>query len=54
MFTQKVAQKFFGQVWGNSDKNPSHPQKFACSNTYGPEDISRERIAFHSKSLRFY
>jgi len=21
-----VAQKFFGQVWGNSSKNPSHPK----------------------------
>jgi len=30
----KVAQKFFGQVWGNSGKNPSHPQKFACTYTY--------------------
>jgi len=26
---------FFGQVWGNLGKNPSHPQKFACSYTYG-------------------
>ena len=34
-FTQKVAQKYFGQVWGNSGKNPLHPQKFACSYTYG-------------------
>jgi len=25
---------FFGQVWGNLGKNPSHPQKFACSYTY--------------------
>jgi len=25
---------FFGQVWGTSGKNPSHPQKFACSYTY--------------------
>jgi len=25
---------FFGQVWGISDKTPSHPQKFACSYTY--------------------
>jgi len=29
-----VAQKFFGQFWGNSGKNLSHPQKFACSYTY--------------------
>jgi len=27
--------KFFGQVWGNSGKNPSHPPKIACSYTYG-------------------
>jgi len=25
---------FFGQVWENLGKNPSHPQKFACSYTY--------------------
>jgi len=30
----KGAQKLFGQVWGNSGKNPSHPRKFACSYTY--------------------
>jgi len=30
----KGAQKLFGKVWGNSGKNPSHPQKFACSYTY--------------------
>ena len=24
----------FGQVWGNSSKKPSHPQKFSCSYTY--------------------
>jgi len=29
-----VAQKFFGQVWGNSGKNPSQPQKLTCSYTY--------------------
>ena len=29
----KVAQKLVGQVCGNSDKNPSHPQKFSCSYT---------------------
>jgi len=23
----EVAQKRFGQVWGNSGKNPSHPKK---------------------------
>jgi len=25
---------FFGQVWKNADKIPSHPQKFACFYTY--------------------
>ena len=30
----KVAQKLFGQVWGNSGKNPSHPPKFACYYNY--------------------
>jgi len=33
------AQKLFGQVWGNSGKNPSHPQKFACSYTYDKTTI---------------
>jgi len=27
----KVAQTLFGQIRKNSGKNPSHPQKFACS-----------------------
>ena len=36
-FVGKVAQKRFGQVWVNSGKNPSHPQKFACSYTYARE-----------------
>jgi len=30
----KSGQIFFGQVWGNLGKNPSHPQKFTCSYTY--------------------
>jgi len=30
----KAAQKLFRKVCGNSGKNPSHPQKFACSYTY--------------------
>jgi len=34
-FAGKVTQKPFGQVWENSGKNPSHPQTFACSSTYG-------------------
>ena len=35
IFTQRVARKVFGQVWGNSGKNLSKPQKFTCSYTYG-------------------
>jgi len=31
---EKGAHTLFGQVWGNSIKNPSHPQKFPCSYTY--------------------
>jgi len=27
----KVAEQLFGQVWGYSGKNLSHPQKCACS-----------------------
>jgi len=34
LFAQKVVHNFFGQVWENLGKNPSHPQKFACSYTY--------------------
>jgi len=30
----KIAQKLFRQVWGNSGKNLSQPQKSACSYTY--------------------
>jgi len=30
----KGAHKLFGQVWGNSGKNLSHPQKFACSSIH--------------------
>jgi len=26
---------FFGKVWENPGKIPSHPQKFTCSYTYG-------------------
>jgi len=28
-FAQKVAEKIFGQVWGNSGKNPSQNPKIA-------------------------
>jgi len=27
--------KKWPKIFGNSGKNPSHPQKFACSYTYG-------------------
>jgi len=37
-FAQKVVQNFFGQVWGNSGKNPSRPQNFACFYSYGRYD----------------
>jgi len=35
IFAQKVAQKFFVQVWGNSGKNLSHPQKLLAPYTWG-------------------
>jgi len=34
---------FFGQVWGNLGKNPSHPQKFACSYTYAQNTASKSQ-----------
>jgi len=34
-FWSHFLRSFFGQVWGNLDKNPLHPEKFACSYTYG-------------------
>jgi len=33
----KCRRNLFGHLWGNSDKNPSHPQKFACSYTYAAD-----------------
>ena len=30
---QKLHKKFFGQLWGNSGKDPSPPQNFACCYT---------------------
>ena len=36
---RKIAQKLFGQVWGNSGKNPLYPQTFACSYTYAVESM---------------
>jgi len=41
-------QAFFGQVWQNPGKIPSHPQKFACSYTYGwhhPKPGSQTQVA---------
>jgi len=35
MFAQKVAQNFFGQVWGSLRKNFSNPQELVCSYPYG-------------------
>ena len=32
---KKKSHKLFEKVWENSGKNPSHPQKFACSYTCG-------------------
>ena len=40
----KVAQQLFEQVRGNYDKNPLHPQNFACSYTYG---YKCARMRFH-------
>jgi len=33
-FKTKVAQKLFGEVWGNSHKKSFDSKKFACSSTY--------------------
>jgi len=33
IFARKVARKLLREVWGNSGKIFSHPQKFACSYT---------------------
>jgi len=51
MFVQKVAQKFFRQVWGNSGKNPLHPQKFACSYTCAIADVTNSD---YTVMLRYY
>jgi len=40
----KGSQKLLGQVWGNSAKNPSHPQNFACSYTYGASICSENDL----------
>jgi len=31
---------FFRQVWGNLGKNPSHPQKIACSYIYDNSPVA--------------
>jgi len=31
ILTQRVARKLFGQVWGNSGKNISHPRNLPAS-----------------------
>jgi len=31
-----VAQNFFGKVWGNSEKNPSHPQNLPAPTLMHP------------------
>ena len=51
-FIGKSAQKLFGQVWGNSGKSPSHPQKFACSDTcawsrHGVESAEQSELSVH-------
>jgi len=45
IFVEKVCRKnlhktLFGEVWGNSGKNPSQPQKCACSQTYDEKGTS--------------
>ena len=53
IFTQKLAQKFFGHVWGNSGKRPSHPQTFACSYTYDVA-VLLDDTHFLQHSCRFF
>jgi len=56
MLTQRVAQKLFGRVWGNSGKNLSHPQKFACSYTYSLDSFKEANMllpAIHRKLTNF-
>jgi len=45
---------FFGRVWGNLGKNPSHPQELACS-TYGEgSSLLGEIISWFSMLMRHY
>jgi len=41
---QSVFRAFFGQVWGNLGKNPSHPQKFASPCTCAFQPFGRKRM----------
>jgi len=38
-FVDKSRTTTFRQVWGNTGKNPLHPQKFACTCTYVAHNI---------------
>jgi len=42
-----AAQTFFGQVWRNLGKNPSHPLIFSCSYTYIFKQLLILRTNFH-------
>jgi len=39
----KLAQTLFGQVWGNSGKNTSHPQTFPFSYNYGTKTLPAQK-----------
>jgi len=41
----------FGQVFGNSGKNPSHLQKFACSYTYALTDLHKQLLRLEKIGL---
>ena len=47
VFFEVIFLEFFRAIWGNLGKNPSHPQKFACSYTYIVD------IAFRITNRRF-
>jgi len=44
--------ELFGQVWENSGKNPSHPQKFAYSYTYVPSIDKFNRNDFQRSNFK--
>ena len=50
----EVAQNLFGQVWGNSGKNPSHPPKFPCSYTCGRNNHAENAIKIMQRVLKRY